>query len=227
MSGRGAAKMKQKDVQKMRWIAGTLLLCLTGGYSISTSSASEAISCGNKAREKVRIMLDVGHTPSQPGAISARGETEYSSNLRLAIRMKDELASAGFQTRLLTISQQGPSGLLKRADDANSWPADLFLSIHHDSVQPGYFKTWLFEGKVRPYSDDFRGYSVFVSKENGAPEQSGRLANAVANHLMQAGMSFTTHHAEPIKGEGRTWLDPSRGIYQFDELSVLRRTKMP
>ncbi len=133
----------------------------------------------------------------------------------------------GFQTRLLTIVQRGPSGLLKRADDANSWPADLFLSVHHDSVQPQYFKTWLFGAKVRPYSDEFRGYSVFVSKKNGVPEQSWRFADAVANRLMQIGMSFTTHHAEPIEGEGRAWLDPSRGIYQFDELSVLRRTKMP
>jgi N-acetylmuramoyl-L-alanine amidase len=31
-----------------------------------------------------QIALDVGHSPAAPGAISARGVTEYSFNLRLA-----------------------------------------------------------------------------------------------------------------------------------------------
>jgi len=49
---------------------------------------------------------------------------------------------------------------------ANEWPADLFLSIHHDSVPARFLDVWDHEGVQRKYIDRFRGHSMFVSHEN-------------------------------------------------------------
>jgi len=40
---------------------------------------------------------------------------------------------------------------------------DLFISIHHDDVQPVYYSKWDYNGKTYHFSDKFAGYSIFVS----------------------------------------------------------------
>jgi N-acetylmuramoyl-L-alanine amidase len=210
-----------------RWAAATVLLL--GAWHVALGSAgSEPMTCPSGPPEEFRIMLDVGHTPRQPGAISARGAREYDFNARLAARISEELAIAGFRsTRVLKIDELGRKGLFRRPREAEKWGANLLLSIHHDSVQPHYLKSWAYEGKPRQYSDDFRGFSLFVSKESPSYGESLRFATLLADQLISRGMSFTLHHAEDISGERRELLDPSRGVYRFDGLIVLRRSKMP
>ena len=83
--------------------------------------------------ENFRVVVDVGHTAAVPGAMSARGVTEYSFNLALAQDTKQALVDAGFTRTVLLITDKAPpKGLITRAAAANSLPADLFLSIHHE-----------------------------------------------------------------------------------------------
>ena len=49
---------------------------------------------------------------------------------------------------------------------ANQLPADLFLSIHHDSVPTWLLEKWDYEGQERGFSDRFSGHSIFVSALN-------------------------------------------------------------
>ena len=105
--------------------------------------------------------------------------------------------------------------------------ADLFISIHHDSVQPHYLMQWEFEGKTRHYSDVFRGFSVFYSGINGHPTASARFAKLVGEELVRAGFAPTLHHAEPTAGENGQLIDARTGVYRFDELVVLRTATMP
>jgi len=39
---------------------------------------------------------------------------------------------------------------------ANNLPADLFLSIHHDSVPNKFLEDWEFEGKTKPFQRPLR-----------------------------------------------------------------------
>ena len=82
-----------------------------------------------------RVVVDVGHTAESPGAISARGVYEYEFNLRLATLIKQKLLAAGFAKTVLLVTD-GPArkSLFARVGRANRLSADLFLSIHHDSV---------------------------------------------------------------------------------------------
>src|SRR5262249_52125564 len=101
-----------------------------------------------------RVVVDVGHTAESPGAISARGVYEYEFNLRLATLIKQKLLAAGFAKTVLLVTD-GPArkSLFARVARANRLSADLFLSIHHDSVPDSFLETWEYEGQEHGFSD--------------------------------------------------------------------------
>jgi N-acetylmuramoyl-L-alanine amidase len=105
--------------------------------------------------------------------------------------------------------------------------ADFLISIHHDSVQPRYLSKWTYQDKSLRYSDKFSGYSIFISKKTPHYDDSIVFAELLGDELLATGLSPTLHHAEKIKGENRLLLDNSRGIYQFDDLIVLKRSPIP
>jgi N-acetylmuramoyl-L-alanine amidase len=174
-------------------------------------------------------VLDVGHTAQVPGAMSARGVPEYEFNLRLAGQVDAALKGAGFSaSQILVTSGSARRGLAARVARANASRAELFLSLHHDSVPEQFLETWEHDGKPQRYSDRFGGHSLFVSLENGQAEASLRFARALGTALRGAGLRYTPHYADPIMGwRQRDLLDAEAGVYRFDELVVLRRTAMP
>ena len=118
---------------------------------------------GCKRAAAFRVVVDVGHTEKAPGAISARGVPEFVFNLNLARRIEEQLRAAGFERSVLLITE-GPSrqALTKRVNRAKALAADLFLSIHHDSVPTRFLEQWEVEGKERRFSDRFSGHSIFI-----------------------------------------------------------------
>jgi N-acetylmuramoyl-L-alanine amidase len=199
--------------------------CTSSPYAEQIAGAAERSGCN---RATFSMVLDVGHSIEASGATSARGATEYDFNLRLAKRIEQSLGAADFANVHLMVSRgRGRSGLLQRSAEAAKVGANLFLSIHHDSVQDFYLQKWTYQGKVREFSDRFRGYSIFVSYENARPKASLVAATFLGDELQARGLQFTRHHAEDIKGERRQLIDDGRGIYRFDDLVVLKNTKAP
>jgi N-acetylmuramoyl-L-alanine amidase len=177
---------------------------------------------------RFKIALDIGHTIQASGATSARGVAEYTFNSILAKRIAESLRDAGYRnTYLLTATGTGKVQLEQRAARANALGVNLFLSIHHDDVQPIYYSTWQHNGKSYHYSDRFSGYSLFVSYQNRYASASLTFAKLLGSELLARGMRFSLHHSENIRGEGREVLDPERGIYRYDHLFVLKNTFAP
>ncbi len=173
------------------------------------------------------IAVDAGHTREDPGATSARGEAEYSFNRRIAYELLDALHAAGFSGAFLINEDEDEISLKKRVREADKRRADLLLSLHHDSVHPAYLETWEFAGQTLKYCDRYRGYSLLVSGEGREFEASLAFAERLGTALNAEELWPTLHHAEPIEGENKPLLDKERGIYQFDDLAVLRRPRMP
>jgi N-acetylmuramoyl-L-alanine amidase len=179
-------------------------------------------------KKTFKVVLDVGHTETEAGATSARSVKEYWFNLNLAREIYNKLLADGFESAELLITRgQGPAALRSRSDHANEEGANLFLSIHHDSVQRFYLEKWTYNGAVHQYSDRFNGFSLFVSQENANKNKSLTFASLLSDQLTSRGMTSTAHHAEDIPGERRQFLDEPRGIYRYDKLSVLRLTHAP
>lgn len=102
----------------------------------------------------VKIMLDPGHSgPYEPGAC-AGDVTEAAVVLAIACLTVGRLTQRGHTVRLTRAGDIDDDGLRWRAELANDWGADLFLSLHANSaVNPAACGTevWHFPGS-RPGS---------------------------------------------------------------------------
>lgn len=95
--------------------------------------------------------------------------------------------------------------------------ADLFVSIHHDSVRP----------ELLPDAELYSGFSLFVSRLNPQLDRSIACASAIGARLRAAGLSPSRYHADPVLGESRPYADERNGVHFFDNLAVTRTATMP
>jgi len=197
---------------------------VNGDRHFLTWLALSTAVCLAQAASAASIAVDVGHYLAKPGVISARGVPEFEYNLRLAREVSAALQRAG-HTVLLIGGDGLAEDLCKRATRANGM--DLFISIHHDSVQPRFFSAWEHEGETRPYSDHFSGFSLFVSRLNGHIGASLKCASAIGAGLRQAGFAPSRYHADPIPGENRPFADEANSVHYFDNLAVLKTASIP
>jgi N-acetylmuramoyl-L-alanine amidase len=176
-----------------------------------------------------RLIVDVGHTKESQGAISARGVPEYEFNLALAQEIELQLAKGGFaRTVMLVSTGPGRDSLIRRVVRANAMKGDLFLSVHHDSVPEMFKERWEPDDQKNWYSDRFRGHSIFVSYDNDMRDRSLAFARLLGNQLKSRGLQYTPHYTKAFMGRWRRELvDVSAGVYRYDQLMVLRATRMP
>ncbi len=159
------------------------------------------------------MAVDVGHYAAEPGVISASGRPEFEYNLDLARRVKGELEGLGLQVRL--IGERGDYAVLHhRTRDAAG--ADLFLSIHHDSVKE----------RLLPRAAEFAGFSLFVSRGNPQSDRSLACAGAIGARLRAAGFTPSRYHADAVLGEDRPFADEANGVHFYDNLAVGKTARM-
>jgi N-acetylmuramoyl-L-alanine amidase len=175
-----------------------------------------------------RIAIDIGHTENSPGAISARGVPERLFNKNIGTLLHKKLLQDKRFKSSFIINETGEDlSLLDRAGIANLQGAALFVSIHHDSVEPKDLSYWLYQGNFMAHCDKFTGYSIFYSEENGSPLNSLIFAFILGSEMLHSGFCPTLHHAEKFTGGDKDLIDRSRGIYKYNKLVVLRSTSMP
>ena len=200
------------------------------GSFASAQAAPQSEATASKCdRTKFRIILDVGHTAESYGAMSARKVPEFEYNLNLGKRIEEKLKADGFSETILLVTEgKARPSLAKRVASANKKGADLFLSIHHDSVPDLYVERWEFEGKKSTFNDLFSGYSVFVSKLNPHFGASLRFARLIGNQMASRDMQFARQYDQWFMGKfQRELLDIEAGVYRYDQLIVLKQTSMP
>jgi N-acetylmuramoyl-L-alanine amidase len=160
------------------------------------------------------VAVDVGHYAAEPGVISASGVPEFEYNLALALDLKAELEKLQLKVRL--IGEKGDYAVLhQRTRDAAG--ADLFLSIHHDSVKE----------RLLPRAGEFAGFSLFVSRNNPQRRQSLACASRIGRAMKESGFTPSRYHADPELGESRPFADEANGVHYYDNLAVARSASMP
>jgi N-acetylmuramoyl-L-alanine amidase len=215
-------------------ILGVALFAMLLGCCGSKSARAEPAASGKASgptcdRSAFRLILDVGHTPKVFGATSARGQHEFDFNLRLAKMIDEKLVAGGFDKTMLLVTESGHGrGLDQRVARANKMGADLYLSIHHDSVPDRFLGVWLFEGRQHIFSDRFKGHSIWVSHLNRNFSASLQFGKMLGQQLKARGLQYAHHYTEKFMGSRqRELLDAETGVYRYDQLIVLKDTHMP
>ncbi|MCL1935061.1 MAG: N-acetylmuramoyl-L-alanine amidase [Defluviitaleaceae bacterium] len=81
----------------------------------------------------MKIFIDPGHGGEDPGAINEElGLKEACVNLDIALRLNNILISRGYETELSRTTNVFVA-LRRRAEFANDWDANYFVSIHSNS----------------------------------------------------------------------------------------------
>ncbi len=207
-----------------------ILLCADAdparGEDHAPAAKPAAAAC---RRSDFRVVIDVGHTVQVPGAMSARGVPEYTFNLQLGQNLDQALVNAGFdKTALLITSKAPPLGLFERAFRANRMAADLFISIHHDSVPDDLLQTWQYDGQQHHFNDSFPGYAIFVSNANADRAGSLMFGRLLGEQMQARGLGYTPHYTLALmRNRRRALVDAEAGTYRYDQLVVLKETRMP
>jgi N-acetylmuramoyl-L-alanine amidase len=98
--------MAVNQVARLRIVALAMMLAGTASLAAraqetATQHASDSGSC---VRSAFRVLIDVGHTATSPGADSARGVPEYEFNLKLADAIAQSLHEAGFDKTIRLVT---------------------------------------------------------------------------------------------------------------------------
>jgi len=177
------------------------------------------------------VAIDVGHTKTSPGAISVTGRPEWEFNREIARQLEERLKETnkkgGATIKPFIISSEKSMALPTRTKTATSKNADLFVSIHHDSAQDQYLEEREVNGRAERFTNEFSGYSVFVSRKNPRFDESLDVARRIGRAMQTSGFKFARHHHEQIAGENRPFADEAAGVYAFDDLVVLKTATMP
>lgn len=119
------------------------------------------VNDGGRQNDKLVIVLDPGHGGRDPGALSSNGTQEADIVLAMAKQLKAKLDKTGRYKALLTRTDNSSVKLRDRIVFARSQNADLFISIHADSLEK---------------HADVRGASVYTLDEKASDKEAAALA---------------------------------------------------
>lgn len=80
-----------------------------------------------------KVYVDAGHGGKDSGAVGVSGRMEKDDNLRAAKALKTELEYRGHTVKMSRTGDAYPT-LNQRADEANAWGADVFISMHRNAA---------------------------------------------------------------------------------------------
>lgn len=86
-----------------------------------------------KPLKDIKITIDAGHGGSESGAIGCLGTKEKDVNLQIAQNLRNKLENLGAKV-LMTRDDDSYVGLNERVEKSNYFDADIFLSIHNNSL---------------------------------------------------------------------------------------------
>lgn len=118
-----------------------------------------------KGKTGGRIVVDPGHGGTDPGA-SGNGLTEKVWNLEVSKIIADKLDELGHFVKLTRVGDE-TVGLSQRARIANSWNADVFLSVHFNA-----------------YNGIANGWEDFIYNQLGSHSKAPELQNTVHAEIL-------------------------------------------
>jgi N-acetylmuramoyl-L-alanine amidase len=129
---------------------------------------------------KPLIVIDPGHGGVDPGAQGVNGSIEKDVVLEVGLALRDFLIADGNYDVVMTRDSDAFIGLRDRVDIARRSRADLFISLHADSID----------------RSGIRGASVYTLSEKASDAEAARLAESENAADVIAGANLSGESAE-------------------------------
>ena len=179
------------------------------------------------------IALDAGHGGVDPGTIGVDGIYEKDVTLAMAKAVKHSLEATGRYHVYLTRNADVSVGLRERVQRARSAYADLFISLHADSLD----------------DHSMRGATVYTLRENASDKEAAELAakenkadiligmdlstessdvtNILIDLAQRETMNFSTRFANTLIPEMSKKVKVTRNGHRYAGFRVLKAPDMP
>jgi len=131
---------------------------------------------------KIVVVIDAGHGGVDPGAIGKGGIREKELVLSVAKELRSQLAKKGNFEVHMTREDDTFIALSERVEIARRLNADLFISIHADSI--------------RSQSHSVRGATVYTLSERASDAQAAALADKENRADLIAGVEVDVEQSE-------------------------------
>ena len=152
-------------VHSRRWVAP----------KVPKSSDSESLNRTSRSDGRRVVVIDPGHGGVDPGAIGISGTFESHVALKAARMVKRTLESSGRYIAMLTRSRDIYIPLRDRFRKAEKVGAELFISLHADSIK----------------NPKIRGASVYTLSEKASDKEAEALAAKENRSDIIAGVDLT------------------------------------
>ena len=173
-------------------------------YVPSEISTVNLESRGAKSRGYYKVFIDAGHGGTDPGALGY-GYRESDLNLQVAKKVESKLKSKGIDVKMSRSSDIFYS-LSERAEMANDYGADAFVSIHQNSAEAksaNGIETYYNRKKEedRPLSNDIQKQVISQTGANNRGVKNAEFTVLVKSEMISALVEcgFITNESEVKK----------------------------
>jgi N-acetylmuramoyl-L-alanine amidase len=183
--------------------------------------------------EKFSIVIDPGHGGLDPGAIGVNGTYEKNVTLAFARQLQKILRSTGRYTVRLTRYDDRFVSLRSRVSFARRNKANLFISIHADSIADRKFRGGGIYTLSEKASD--KEAAALAAKENRADVIAGvdltshddQVASILIDLTQRETMNFSARFAERLIPELKSYVHLRNKPHRFAGFRVLKAPDVP
>ena len=200
-------------------------------YVPSEISTVNLESRGAKSRGYYKVFIDAGHGGTDPGALGY-GYRESDLNLQVAKKVESKLKSKGIDVKMSRNSDIFYS-LSERAEMANDYGADAFVSIHQNSAEAksaNGIETYYNRKKEedRPLSNDIQKQVISQTGANNRGVKNAEFTVLVKSKMISALVEcgFITNELEVKKLSDSSYQDKlatgiANGIEEYLKSNVI------
>lgn len=185
MKGTGTLKQQAKKQNTSLIIAVVLVIV---SFLIAVKLLSNVVT--EHYDNEIIVCLDAGHGGTDVGATSTDGKRyEKDDNLRLTLKVRDELEAMGIKT-VLTREDDTTVSLKDRCKTANRKRADLFVSLHRNSSAKGTgIEAWIAKRPKDAENKIAKKLTKAISRATGLEDRgvkTGFRDNTANNYYVNA-----------------------------------------
>lgn len=185
------------------------------------------------ANNKKLVVIDPGHGGVDPGAIGLSGIYEKQITLAAAKQLKSRLEATGRYRVMLTRERDLSLGLAERRNIARAAEADLFISLHADSMANKAVRGLSVYTLSEKASD--REAEALAEQENSADNiigvdlshESQEVRHILVDLAQRESMNLATKLADRLIGELRRETTLLRNGHRFARFAVLKSPDVP